>query len=154
MIRQVEKRRTVMNRAQKMAWLLVATTSLALALSGAGVVILYFIIGMPKALAGIGFIGIAGLGGLAPLIFKKDKGKVTCDERDRLINQRAALASFALSYLFVGLACMIPFSIVGAKATISAVWLPMIFGGAGIVAFFVHSVAILLQYGWRNKENE
>jgi hypothetical protein len=143
-----------MNRAQKMAWLFVIAISSGVLVSSVAVGVLALKVGMPKAFAGLAFMGIGGLGGLAPLIFKKDKGKVTRDERDRLISQRAALASFALSYLFVGLACMIPFSILGPTATISAIWLPMIFGGAGIVAFFVHSVAILLQYGWRNKENE
>ncbi|HUW20006.1 MAG TPA: hypothetical protein VMW16_11960 [Sedimentisphaerales bacterium] len=143
-----------MNRAQKMAWLFVIAISSGVLVSSVAVGVLALKVGMPKAFAGLGFMGIAGLGGLGPLIFKKDRGKVTRDERDGLINQRAALASFALSYLFVGLACMIPFSILGPTATISAIWLPMIFGGAGIVAFFVHSVAILLQYGWRNKENE
>jgi len=140
-----------MNRAQKTAWFIIIAISSGVLVSSIAVGVLALNIGMPKALAGLGFMGIAGIGGLAPLIFKEDKGKVTCDERDKLINQRAALGSFALSYLFVGLACMIPFFILGPAASISIIWLPMIFGGAGIVAFFVHSTAILVQYGWRGK---
>jgi len=141
-----------MNRAQKIAWLFVITISVAVLLAGGAVGILYFKLGLPKAFGGLGFMGIGGIGGLAPLIFKKDKGKVTCDERDKLINQRAALGSFALSYLFVGLACMIPFFILGPSGSISIIWLPMIFAAAGIVAFFVHSVTILVQYGWGGKD--
>jgi len=113
--------------------------------------VLYFTVGMPKAAAGFGFVGIAGLGGLAPLLIKKDKGSVTFDERDRLIKRRAALAGFGTSYLFVGLACMLPFFILGPKASISVGWLPEIFGGAALILFFVHSVAILVQYGWGGK---
>ncbi|MHC4747996.1 MAG: hypothetical protein ACYS18_11885 [Planctomycetota bacterium] len=64
-----------------------------------------------------------------------------------MINRRAALAGFGTSYLLVGLACMIPFFILGPKASISVIWLPYIFGGAGLSMFFVHSVAILAQYG-------
>jgi len=109
---------------------------------------------MPKAIAGLAFMGIAGLGGFSPLIFRKDKGKVTFDERDKLIKRRAALAGFAASYLFVGLACMIPFSVLGPKASVSVVWLPNIFAGAALSAFFVTSIAILIQYGWRDKDNE
>lgn len=140
-----------MNRIQKIAWSLVITISLGFILSCIAVAILYVKVGMPKAVAGLSFMGVAGLGGFSPLIFKKDKGKVTFDERDRLIKRRAALAGFATSYLFVGLACMIPFSILGPKATVSVSWLPNIFAGAALSAFFVTSVAILVQYGRRRK---
>ncbi len=51
------------------------------------VIILYNKYGMPKATAGLGFLGIAGL---APLFFKKDSGPVICDERDREIARRSA----------------------------------------------------------------
>ena len=141
-----------MNRVQKMAWLFVITISVAVLLAGGAVGILYFKLGMPKALAGLGFLGIAGFGGLGPLIFRKDKGKVEFDERDRVINQRAALAGFGSAYMVVGLVCMIPFFVLGPKANISVVWLPMIFMGAGLSSFFAHSVAILVQYGWGGEE--
>ena len=141
-----------MNRAQKMAWLLVITISAAVLLAGGAVGILYVKVGMPKALAGLGFLGIAGLGGLGPLIFKKDKGKVTFDERDHIINRKAALAGFGTAYMVMGLWCMIPFFVLGPKANVSVTWLPMIFMGAGISHFFVHSVAILIQYGRGAKE--
>ncbi len=140
-----------MNRAQKIAWSFVVTISAAFLLSCIAIAILYFKVGMPKALAGIGFMGIAGLGGFSPLIFQTEKGKVTLDERDRLINRRAALAGFGASYLLVGLACMIPFLIFGPKASISVSWLPNIWAGTFLTAFFVHSIAILVQYGWSDK---
>ena len=143
-----------MNRAQKIAWSLVITILFAFIVSGIAVAILYVKVGMPRAFVGFAFMGLAGLGGFSPLIFKKDKGKVTFDERDRLIKRNAALAGFAASYLFVGAACMIPFSVLGPKASISVSWLPNIFGGAALSAFFVTSVAILVQYGWRDKHNE
>ena len=140
-----------MNRAQKTAWLLVITISAGFVLSCIAVVILYIKTGMPTALAGFMFMAVAAFGGLGPLIFKKDKGNITFDERDKSIKRRAALAGFGTSYLLVGLACMIPFFILGPKASISVIWLPYIFGGAGLSMFFVHSVAILIQYGWTGK---
>ena len=145
-----------MNRIQKMAWWMVIWISAGAILAAIAVAVSYFIIGMPWSIAraGLAFLGIAGFGGLASLIFKKDPGKVTCDERDRLINKRAAIAAFASAYLVTGLACMLPFFILGPAATISVVWLPDIFMAAGLTAFFVHSVAILVQYGWRAKDNE
>lgn len=140
-----------MNRAQKTAWLLVITISAGFVLSCIAVVILYIKSGMPTALAGFMFMAVAAFGGLGPSIFKKDKGSVTFDERDKLIKRRAALACFGTSYLFVGLACMIPFFILGSKASISVIWLPNIWMGTFMIAFFVHSVAILIQYGRADK---
>lgn len=144
----------IMNRAQKMAWSLVITISLGFALGVIAFAVLYVKVGMPKAIAGWAFMAIAGLGGFSPLIFRKDKGKVKFDERDKKIKRMAALAGFAASYLFIGLACMIPFSVLGPKASISVSWLPHIFGGAAITMFFVYSVAILIQYGRGGKDGE
>ena len=140
-----------MNRIQKMAWWMAIWVSAGVILAAIAVAVLLFIVGMPWSIAraGLGFIGIAGFGGLASMIFKKDPGKVTCDERDRLINNRAAVAGFCAAFLVTGLACMLPFFVLGTEATIPVVWLPNIFGAAGLTAFFVHSVAILVQYGWR-----
>ncbi len=136
-----------MNRAQKIAWLFVITISLAVVGSLAAFAILYIKVGMPKALASLALIGIAGFGGFGPIVFPKDKGKITCDERDTLINRRAAIAGFGASYLVAGLACMLPFFILGPQATVAVWWLPNIFGAAGLTLFFVHSVVILVQYG-------
>jgi len=143
-----------MNRAQKIAWLLVITISLGAVLSCIAFTVGYFMVGMPKALAGLGFMSIAGIGGFGPLIFGKDKGNVTFDERDKQIKRRAALASFGASYLIVGAACMIPFFILGPKASISVTWLPNIFGAAATCTFFTYSVAILVQYGRGGEDGE
>jgi len=143
-----------MNRTQKIAWFLVVVILLSVITSVCVFILLYMRNGMPKASAGFSFLAIAAIGAFSPLIFGKDKGKVTCDERDKSINRYAALAGFGSAYLFVGLACMIPFSFLGPTATISVTWLPMIFGGTFLSSVFVRSLAILVQYGWRDKENE
>ena len=88
------------------------------------------------------------------MIFKKDEGAVDFDERDKLINMRAAVAGFAFSFLFVGLACMVPFFVFGPQASMQVFWLPLIFGGGGITVYIVHSVAILVQYGRGVKDHE
>ena len=145
-----------MNRIQKMAWWMLIWISAGVILAAIAVTVLLFVIGLPWSIAraGLAFLGIAGLGGLAPFIFKKDPGKVTCDERDRLINTRACAAAFASAYFVTGLACMLPLFILGTEATISIEWLSNTWLAAGLVAFFVHSAAILVQYGWRAKDNE
>jgi hypothetical protein len=136
-----------MNRVQKMAWWTLYWAAIALVLSGIAMAVLYSIWGFPVAYAGAAFLGLFGFIGLGPIIFRKDKGPVTCDERDRLINQRAALASFVTSYMVMGLACMVPFFVLGYQAQVSICWLPNIFMAGGITCFVVHSVAILIQYG-------
>ena len=143
-----------MNRAQKMALTMVITTLSAFLLSCVAFVILYFKVGMPKALLGFLLMYLSGLAGFSPLIFKKDKGKVIFDERDRLVKERAGLGGFTAAYLFVGMACMIPFFVLGPEANVSVTWLPQIFIGAGISHAFVYSVVILEQYGWRGKNDE
>jgi hypothetical protein len=144
-----------MNRIQKMAWWMAIWISAGVILAAIAVTVLFFVIGLPWSIAkaGLAFLGIAGLGGLAPFIFKKDKGKVTCDERDLLINNRAAIFAFASAYFVTGMACMLPFFILGSAATISVEWLPNIWMAAGFTGFLVHSGAILVQYGWKGEKS-
>lgn len=136
-----------MNRVQKIAWFIVINFTFAIILSLLVYVILLPKFGASRATAAFGILGLCGLSGLTPIIFKKDPGQVVCDERDKMINRKAAIAGFASAYLFVGLACMLPFTIMGSDATISVSWLPCIFGGAGMLNFYIHALAILVQYG-------
>ena len=145
-----------MNRTQKVALSLVISISASLMLSIIAIIIIYLRAGFPKALYGFCFMGLSGLGSLSLFFTKKDEGVVTCDERDKQINRAAALAGFACSYLVMGIACMIPFSVLGPQAKISVRLLPQIFGIGAITMFFIHSVMILIGYGRANKgvENE
>jgi len=136
-----------MNRSQKIAWFLITVLSATIVLTLVAFGILYALFGVPIAFAAFGFAGLSGLAGFAPMIFKKDEGAVDFDERDILINRRAAMAGFGCSFLFVGLACMVPFFVLGPNSTIKVVCLPLIFGGAGLIVYLVHSVAVLVQYG-------
>jgi hypothetical protein len=141
-----------MNRTQKIAWAFVVTTSAATVASLVAVGILSLYVGMPRALLGFCFMGLSGLGGLAPLIIKKDEGPVVTDERDDLFRRRAAFAGFATAYLVFGAASLIPFFILGPRAMVPVRWLPMIFMGAGLSNFLIYSLTILSQYGWHSRE--
>jgi hypothetical protein len=143
-----------MNRIQKISWFFVINISLAFVVSLAAVGLMYLKYGTSKALVGFCFMGLAGISGLSPLFFKEDKGAVVRDERDKLIHIRSAWSGFACSYLVMGLGCMVPFSILGPKATISIGWLPNIFMAGGITMFFAYSVAILVQYGKGGQSHE
>ncbi|MCF7974904.1 MAG: hypothetical protein K9N55_13880 [Phycisphaerae bacterium] len=136
-----------MNRAYKIARFTVIVILASCVLSGTACLIIYLKLGLAKAGAGLAFLGICGLLGLTPFMYRKDRGKVWCDERDIEINRRAALIGFCTAYLVMGLACMLPFFILGPRGTASVQWLPMIFMGGGLSHYLAHSVAILVQYG-------
>ncbi len=144
-----------MNRAQKIAWWIVITTLLALAASLTVFCVLYAKVGFPRALRlGFACMGIAGLGGLSTLIFRKDKGKVTFDERDRMFNIRASWVGFGVSYGIFGVLSMTIWAVVGAGNLVDVNVLPMVWCAAFISAFFTHSVVILIQYGCGGRKNE
>jgi hypothetical protein len=140
-----------MNKAQKMAMynLIVITTSLAI--TGMAVGLLYIIHGMPKALVGLGFLGIAGLVGLSPILFRKKRGQLGFDERDLLIYRRAILAAYSIFWVFFTAACMIPWWIFKTGGSIPVVVLPVMLAGGFFIVQLIQSIAILVQYGLENK---
>ena len=72
-----------MNRLQKIAWFNLVFAGLAVMASLVAVAVIGGLYGWPKAFAGFGFLGIAGLGALALLIYKKPQNQaVELDERD------------------------------------------------------------------------
>jgi hypothetical protein len=142
-----------MNRWQKIAWfnLIVIITALILSITAVG--LLYFAVGLPihRALGGFGFIGICGIMGLSPLIYKKQPGKVSLDERDLLIHRKASLGAYSIFWLLFVLAAMIPFFILGHTGTISVKYLPAMVGGGMITVTLVQSIVTLEEYGWKNE---
>lgn len=140
-----------MRRIQKMAMYVFVTLTCTFIITAISIAILYAKYGFPKAWSGMGFLGIAGIAGLAQLLFKKDQQKIQYDERDQQIQQKSALTGFMAAYLVVGLSTMLPFIILGYDAVIQTHWLPLIFMAAGLTHFYSWSIAILTQYGWRNK---
>ena len=143
-----------MNRAQKISLTLVITISLGLFLGIALIVMRRFDVGVPKT-AFLFPIFIAGSGGIISITcFKKDKGTVTSDERDKLIEKNAHLAGFGAVYLFVILVSFLPIGILGEKGSIPVTWCPGLLIGAGFCQAYAQSLAILIQYGRGGKENE
>ena len=143
-----------MNRFQKLAWFNLIVILITLTLSAIAVSVFYFVVDLPirRALGGFGFMGITGLMGLSPVLYKKERGKVSFDERDELINYRAVLAAYSVFWLVFTAACMIPWSIIGPSGSISVNVLPIMLFGIGITLALVHSLVILIQYGRGIKE--
>ena len=140
-----------MNRAQKIAWYNLIVIAASLTTTGAAIGILAIPHGMPKALGGLGFLGICGLIGLSPVLFREKRGEVSFDERDQLIRKRATLVAYSVFWVVFTAACMIPWLLLETGAKILVVMLPLMLAVGFIIVQLVQSVATLVQYGWRPK---
>jgi hypothetical protein len=140
-----------MNRAQKIALYNLIVIVATLTIVGAAVGILYILYGMPKALGGVGLVVISFVMGLSPILFRKKRGQSSFDERDLLISRKATIAAYFTSWVFFTAACMVPWLVLECGATIRVVLLPCILVGGTFVFIFVHSIAILVQYGLGGK---
>ena len=142
-----------MNRAQKIARFNLIVILIALILSVIAVSVAYSAVGLPiqRAFGGFGFIGICGLIGLSPLLYKKEPGKVNFDERDQLIHRRATILAYSVFWLVFTAACMIPWWILETGATVPVVILPAMLAGGFVIVQLIQSVAIMIQYGWSDK---
>ncbi|UCF14033.1 MAG: hypothetical protein JSW59_11530 [Phycisphaerales bacterium] len=145
-----------MNRMQRIARFNLIVISTALGLSVLAVGVLYFGVGLPirRATGGFGLIGICGLMGLSPILFRREPGGVDFDERDLLILRKASLGAYSIFWLLFVLAAMVPFFVLGPDGEVSVKYLAaMVLGGIVVVAL-VQSIVTLEQYGWRNKDHE
>jgi len=140
-----------MNRTYKMSLTLVITFSLGLLVGIVGFAAGIFHSGSSKFVLLIPAL-IAGSGGIICITcFKKDKGPVTNDERDKLIEKNAHLAGFGAVYLYVILMSFLPIGILGEKASIPVTWCPGLLIGAAYFQVYAQSIAFLVQYGRRIK---
>jgi hypothetical protein len=139
-----------MNRAQQIARFNLIVILTSLVLSTIAVSVLYFVVSLPmrRAVGGFGFIGICGLMGLSPFLYKKEGDKVSFDERDLMIMRNASLGAYSIFWVLLVLAAMIPFFVLGPKGMVSVKYLAaMVFGGM-IIVVLVQSVITLGAYGW------
>ena len=85
--------------------------------------------------------------------FKKDKGAVAFDERDKLIEKNANLAGFGAVYLLVILVSYLPIGI-APEAKIPTQWFPFLFPIAVLCQCLAMSISTLIQYSRGGKSNE
>jgi hypothetical protein len=146
----------IMNKTQKSAWcgLVVTLTFLLLCLF-----MFIELTILKKMFFFMNLLGATLLFGLvvAWVIFirkKQSPTEVETDERDKLIQTRAIVASFISVGILIALTCLILRFIVGISGTI-AVWeLTLVNFLIFEVALLVYSVAILVQYGLGGKDGE
>ena len=140
-----------MNKYQKMARFTLVMLALSLGLSITTVLVLHFAVGMSwrASTVGFGFITIMSFSRVRPSLFKKDIHGL--DERDLMIKQRAMIAAYWTFWPLFVLAAMAPFFVYGPDGAVSVLYLCwMVFGGMFWV-LLIYSIAILNEYGWRDK---
>ncbi len=141
-----------MNRQQKIAWYSITVLSAVLLLTAAMAYWFVTKFGWQTIALGLCFIGFSCIAGIGPLIFRKDKTQtVHLDERDYLLELRASFAGFSACYCYFVMASITILLSHGFSGTVLVAWLTPLFAGGYVIAEFVRSIAILTQYGWRNK---
>ena len=135
-----------MNRAQKISLTMVITFSLGIFLGIILIVMRLFEVSIPK-IAFLFPVFIAGSGGIISITcFKKDKGAIIFDERDKLIEKNAYLAGFGTVYLLVILVSYLPIGI-APEAKIPTKWFPCLLPLAVLCQCLAMSISTLIQYG-------
>jgi hypothetical protein len=143
-----------MNRTQKTALGQLVVVLLTLAML-AYVFFQLFVLKKTPGFAGR-FLPLAVLilvgGTLLVWTFKRQSPReVGADERDKLIDNRAAMAAFVSAYIVLPLVSVIPRLVLGDEGCIPAWLLPLINFGALVIIMMVYSAAVLIQYGKGSK---
>jgi threonine/homoserine/homoserine lactone efflux protein len=153
------QRREIMNRAQKGAWFTLGISVLLLAFI-ASVFTQMFSAGATSTK----LIKLVRIWSLAILLFmvvslvllriKQSRAEVDIDERDNSIRKTAVLVSFVSLWVLLIAASVIPSFILGDAGSIPVCFLPIINLGVFLMTMLVYSVAVLFQYGGRDKDGE
>lgn len=95
----------------------------------------------------MGFLGLLGLIGLSPFLFRKKEGQVSFDERDRLIQLRATNLAYAIFWVgFTQLAAIGSMLIYGGDGSIPVKVVQMSVVVSLMLFLTAQAVAILVQY--------
>lgn len=147
-----------MNETQRAAWL---TFGVALLLLAFGAIIFTSMFTPGDRSAGTKLVKVwiwvilAFLaGGIAFVHLKRRYSEVNCDERDNHIKKNAVLVSFVSLWVLLVAASLIPAFAVGDDGSMPVCLLPIINFAVFLIVLAVHSVAVLLQYRWREKGEE
>ena len=145
-----------MNKTQKGAW---CTLIASLFLIIFGILLFTEIVILKNLFTSLHrFIALLFFSFMVPLfIFLRKKqsiAEVESDERDNLIIKRAVLVSFVSVWIMLAAVCIIPRFIVGYTGSIDVWVLSLINFAIFLIAMFIYSAAVLIQYGWGGKKNE
>jgi hypothetical protein len=114
----------------------------------AGITLVLFLIVCPVLgpLRAQGVLGLIGFSGFAPLLFRKRKGEVWGDERDRLIQLRASNIGFGLFWFLFVVGLMSVYAVLRNTTVISVEILPLIVLFGWLAFILCQGVALLVLY--------
>jgi hypothetical protein len=142
-----------MNRAQKEAWFgLFLGVPMVLIPGGVFILISYdkgVSFAPPFMLVYLALMSF--LPWLTRFLAYRNKKSVTYDERDQLIEKRAALVSYFFFWLYFVISLIVPWWITGPEGTVPAIALPIILTVGLSIFLFTQSLTTLILYGWGNK---
>lgn len=138
-----------MNRAQKIAWF-----NLIMMLLGTAMVFLSGFMDLPHLVGAIELVVVFVLVFTSPVFFRKKPGRVSFDERDAIINQRATLIGSCAAFGAIGGQILVKLMGVGLEGSIRMYEVILIYISCLICLIVARSVAILVQYGWRGGGNK
>ncbi len=131
-----------MNIELKSAWYTVMVIAMALL----GCLLVGALRGAGPAVAPLGLLGFLGL---TPVLFRKGRGTIGCDERDLDIAKKATLVGGICSYLAVvigGMSVWFVQYFFKGESVISIHLLPLLAAVAAIVLYLARSIFIICQY--------
>jgi len=79
--------------------------------------------------------------------FRKDKGKITFDERDQLIHEKVVMASYIILWVYFVAACVTTWCLVGPNGSVSVNVMPLTLIGGLVIFNLVQGVATLILCG-------
>lgn len=147
-----------MNKTQKSAWFCLATYLLALA------IILYVSIktlllkSFPESLLErFWALVVYCIVVVTAIVFMRKKqslAEVDEDERDKVIKRTAVLVAFVSVWILLFAASLIPQFILGKEGAIPVWLLPIINLAVSLIVGLIYTIAILVQYGWGDKNGK
>ena len=147
-------RRNRMNRLQKIAWYKIIVIAVAGILTICTVAALNHSYGASHARGGLGCLGLLGFLGLADRLFRKSSNKTDFDERDLSIQRKATVIAYSVFWVLWVVGSMMLWVIKKPGGSITVEVLPLMVLAGMIIVTLVQSVAILIQYGWKENTNE
>jgi len=148
-----------MNKTQEVSWFYFFLGLACFLIPGGVAVFIAYDRGISFALVFM-FAGIVIWGGLFwlfPFIqgeFRKDKKKVSFDERDQLIHKKAVMAAYVVLWIYFVAVCVTAWCVVGPHGSISVNVMPLTLLGGLVIFTFVQGLASLIQYGREGKDGE
>jgi hypothetical protein len=135
-----------MNRAQKIAWFNLIVIPL-----GSAMVLLTVFIELPDLVSAIGLVVVLVLVFTSPVFFRRKPGRISFDERDAIIYQRAMLIGLSAAFGCIGGQILVKLMGIGLEGSARLYEVIGIYI-SGLICFIVaKSLTILIQYGRKLK---